>query len=45
MSLSLVRLTFLIAGLYDFLIGLAFFYAGKQIFEWAEVPLALNAAT
>ncbi len=39
MALSVVRLIFLIAGVYDFIIGVAFLFAGKQIFEAAEVPL------
>lgn len=39
MSLSLIRGTFLIAGLYDLIIGLAFCFQGRQIFEQAGVPL------
>jgi hypothetical protein len=39
MPLSIVRLTFLIAGLYDFVIGVAFLFAGRKIFEEAGVPL------
>ena len=38
MSRSTVRLLFLIAGLYDSLIGLAFLGLGPQIFDAAGVP-------
>jgi len=38
MSLSNVRWIFLVAGLYDFLIGLAFLLYGPQVFEAAGVP-------
>jgi len=38
MTLSTIRLLFAVAGLYDFLIGLAFLLAGPQLFEAAGVP-------
>ena len=38
MALLLVRVGFVIAGLYDFVIGLAFLFAGAAIFEAAGVP-------
>ncbi len=38
MTLSAVRVLFLIAGLYDFLIGLAFLLFGRQLFDAAAVP-------
>ena len=38
MAIHLVRLGFAIAGLYDFIIGLAFLIAGASIFEAAGVP-------
>jgi hypothetical protein len=38
MALFLVRLLFVVAGLYDFLIGLAFLGFGPQIFDAAGVP-------
>ena len=38
MSLSLVRLLFAVAGLYDFIIGAAFLGFGPQLFEAAGVP-------
>jgi hypothetical protein len=34
----MVRLLFVIAGLYDFLIGLAFLFFGPQLFEATGVP-------
>jgi hypothetical protein len=39
MALLLTRIGFVIAGLYDFVIGLAFLFAGAAIFEAAKVPL------
>src|SRR5205823_2029010 len=39
MPLAVVRVTFLIAGVYDFVIGLAFLFAGDRIFEAASVGL------
>ena len=38
MSLGTVRLLFVIAGLYDFLIGLTFLFFGAQLFDAAGVP-------
>lgn len=38
MNTNLVRVLFLIAGLYDFSIGLAFLTSGHQIFNEASVP-------
>lgn len=38
MSLPTVRCIFLVAALYDFLIGLAFLLFGPQLFETAGVP-------
>ena len=38
MSLTLVRILFVIAGAYDFLIGLAFLFFGAQIFDAAGIP-------
>jgi hypothetical protein len=38
MPLSWVRLLFGIAGLYDFLIGLAFLFFGPELFDAAGVP-------
>jgi hypothetical protein len=38
MALSVVRLLFVIAGLYDFLIGLAFLCLGPQLFDATGVP-------
>ena len=38
MTLSMVRLLFLIAGLYDFLIGLTFLIFGPQLFDTTGVP-------
>lgn len=38
MSLSLIRALFLAAGVYDFVIGVAFLVAGPKIFEMASVP-------
>ena len=38
MTLSTVRLLFAIAGLYDFLIGLTFFFFGPQLFDATGVP-------
>jgi hypothetical protein len=38
MSLSVVRLVFVIAGLYDFVIGLVFLSMGPQIFDATGVP-------
>jgi hypothetical protein len=38
MTLTLIRLLFVIAGLYDLLIGLAFLGFGRQIFEAGGVP-------
>src|SRR5712692_8873183 len=38
MTLSTVRLLFAIAGLYDFLIGLAFLCFGPQLFDTTGVP-------
>ncbi|MBI3410046.1 MAG: hypothetical protein HY040_17025 [Planctomycetes bacterium] len=38
MSLPTVRWIFLVAALYDFLIGLAFLLFGPQLFETAGVP-------
>lgn len=38
MSLSTVRLLFVIAGLYDFVIGLTFLFFGAQLFDTAGVP-------
>jgi hypothetical protein len=37
-TLLVVRIGFLIAGLYDFIIGLAFLFAGAWIFDNAGVP-------
>jgi hypothetical protein len=38
MTLTLIRLLFAIAGLYDLLIGLVFLGFGPQIFDSAKVP-------
>src|SRR2546427_10944722 len=38
MTLSTVRVVFVIAGLYDFLIGAAFLFFGPQLFEATGVP-------
>jgi len=38
MNLGTVRLLFVIAGLYDFLIGLTFLFFGAQLFDAAGVP-------
>jgi hypothetical protein len=38
MTLSTVRLLFTVAGLYDFLIGLAFLFFGPRIFDITGVP-------
>jgi hypothetical protein len=38
MSLTMIRLLFVIAGLYDFLIGLAFLFFGRQLFVATGVP-------
>jgi hypothetical protein len=38
MTRSMVRLLFVIAGLYDFVIGLAFLFFGAQLFDAAGVP-------
>src|SRR2546428_9405583 len=38
MTLSVVRLLFVIAGLYDFLIGLTFLCFGPQLFDSTGVP-------
>jgi hypothetical protein len=38
MSVSTVRLLFVVAGLYDFVIGLAFLFFGPQVFDAAAVP-------
>jgi hypothetical protein len=38
MTLATVRLLFVIAGLYDFVIGLTFLFFGSQLFESAGVP-------
>jgi hypothetical protein len=38
MSLPTVRLIFLVAGLYDFIIGLTFLFFGPQLFDAAGVP-------
>jgi hypothetical protein len=38
MTLSMVRLLFVIAGLYDFIIGLTFLFFGSQLFDMASVP-------
>src|SRR2546423_739179 len=38
MTLLMIRIGFLIAGLYDFIIGLAFLFAGASIFEATGVP-------
>jgi hypothetical protein len=38
MSLPLIRGLFVVAGLYDFLIGLAFLLFGPPLFEAAAVP-------
>lgn len=38
MSLPVIRIGFLLAGVYDFLIGMAFLLEGSAIFEWAGVP-------
>jgi hypothetical protein len=39
MTLLVIRIGFVIAGLYDFVVGLAFLFAGAAIFEAAKVPL------
>ena len=38
MALSMVRPLFVIAGLYDFMIGLVFLFFGPQLFEATGVP-------
>ncbi len=38
MTLSMVRLLFVIAGLYDFIIGLTFLFFGSQLLDAAGVP-------
>ena len=38
MALLLARFGFVIAGLYDFVIGLVFLFAGASIFKAAGVP-------
>jgi hypothetical protein len=38
MTLSTVRLLFVIAGLYDFVIGVVFLFFGPQLFDAAGVP-------
>jgi hypothetical protein len=38
MPLFAIRLLFVITGLYDFLIGLAFLFFGSQLFESTGVP-------
>jgi hypothetical protein len=38
MALSMVRLLFVIAGLYDFIIGLVFLFFGPRLFEATGVP-------
>ena len=38
MTFTAVRIVFAVAGIYDLLIGLAFLFAGPQIFAKAEVP-------
>ncbi|MFL5244153.1 MAG: hypothetical protein ACJ8FY_18775 [Gemmataceae bacterium] len=38
MSLSTTRLLFAIAGVYDFVIGLAFLFFGPQVYDTAGVP-------
>ena len=38
MSLAAAKSLFLIAGLYDLLIGLAFLLGGVQLFDWAGIP-------
>ena len=38
MTISTVRLLFVIAGLYDFIIGLTFLLFGSQLFDSAGVP-------
>src|SRR2546421_2820371 len=38
MTLSTIRLLFVIAGVYDFVIGLAFLFFGPQLFDSTGVP-------
>ena len=38
MTRSMVRLLFVIAGLYDFVIGLTFLFFGAQLFDAFKVP-------
>lgn len=38
MSLPAIRILFVVAGAYDFLIGLTFLFFGEQLFEKAGVP-------
>ena len=38
MSLTITRLVFIVAGLYDFIIGLVFLFFGVSMFEWAKIP-------
>jgi len=38
MSLAMVRLLFALAGVYDFVIGLAFLFFGAQLFDATGVP-------
>ncbi len=44
MTLSMVRLLFVIAGLYDFIIGLTFLFFGSQLFDAAGVPQPIHWA-
>ena len=44
MTLSMVRLLFVIAGLYDFVIGLTFLFFGAQLFDAAGVPQPMHWA-
>ena len=44
MPLAMLRLLFLVAGLYDILIGLAFLFFGAALLEWAGIPLPNHMA-
>lgn len=38
MTSTTIRVLFFVAGLYDFLIGLAFLACGVQLLKWAGIP-------
>jgi hypothetical protein len=38
MTTGMIRWTFLAAGIYDFVIGFVFLFAGGPLFDWARIP-------